>query len=54
MVERESGRRLETCFIRDGNFLESLEDLLARFATAAFPPVVAFNANDVMTIGVRR
>ena len=54
VVDRDSDWRLETGFTRDGKFREAVEDLLAGFAAAAVPPVVAFNANDVMTIGVRR
>lgn len=54
VVERESDRRLETGFSSDGKCREALEDLIAGFAAATVPPVVAFNANDVMTIGARR
>lgn len=54
VVNRGSDNRLEIGFSSDGNFREAVEDLLAGFATAAVPPVVAFYANDVMTIGARR
>lgn len=54
VVERNSDWSPDVDFSSDCKFREAVEVLLAGFATAAVPPVVAFNANDVMTIGARR